>query len=196
MSSKKLLLSVFILVALAQLYVPAKMIFDKEDTLETGTDYKFKTAPIDPTDPFRGKYIILGYKDNVAVIDNEKDWVSGEIVYVFLENDQNGFAKITSVSKEKPIDSQDFLKAEVSTVSSDGTNKLTVYFPFDRYYMEESKASDAEVIYAKTLQDTTKVTYALVSIKNGDAVLKEVLIDGVSINEIVKANQQKVKKEL
>ena len=191
MSSKKLLLSVFILVALAQLYVPAKMIFDKEDTLETGIDYKFSTAPIDPTDPFRGKYIILGYKDNVAVIDNEKNWVSGEIVYVFLENDQNGFVKIKSVSKEKPTDIQDFLKATVSAVSSDGTNKLTVYFPFDRYYMEESKASDAEVIYAKTLQDTTKLTYALVSIKNGDAVLKDVLIDGVSIKEIIKANQKK-----
>ena len=191
MSSKKLLLSVFILVALAQLYVPAKMIFDKEDTLETGIDYKFSTAPIDPTDPFRGKYIILSYKDNVAVIDNEKDWVSGEIVYVFLENDQNGFAKIKSVSKEKPTDSQNFLKAKVSAVSSDGTNKLTIYFPFDRYYMEESKASDAEVIYAKSLRDTTKVTYALVSIKNGDAVLKDVLIDGVSIKEIVKTNQKK-----
>ena len=191
MSSKKLLLSVFILVALAQLYVPAKMIFDKEDTLETGIDYKFSTAPIDPTDPFRGKYIILSYKDNVAVIDNEKDWVSGEIVYVFLENDQNGFAKIKSVSKEKPTDSQNFLKAKVSAVSSDGTNKLTIYFPFDRYYMEESKASDAEVIYAKSLRDTTKVTYALVSIKNGDAVLKDLLINGVSIKEIVKINQKK-----
>jgi uncharacterized membrane-anchored protein len=191
MSSKKILLSVFILVALAQLYVPAKMIFDKEDTLETGIDYKFITAPIDPTDPFRGKYIILGYKDNVTIIDNEKDWVSGEIVYVFLKNDQNGFAKIKSVSKEKPTDSQDFLKAKLSAVSNDGTNKLTIYFPFDRYYMEESKASDAEEIYAKSLQDTTQLTYALVSIKNGDAVLKDVLIDGVSIKEIVKANQKK-----
>jgi uncharacterized membrane-anchored protein len=159
--------------------------------LETGIDYKFITAPIDPTDPFRGKYIILGYKDNVSVIDNEKDWVSGEIVYVFLKNDQNGFAKIKSVSKEKPTDSQDFLKAKLSAVSNDGTNKLTIYFPFDRYYMEESKASDAEEIYAKSLQDTTQLTYALVSIKNGDAVLKDVLIDGVSIKEIVKANQKK-----
>ncbi len=57
--------------------------------------------------------------------------------------------------------------------------------------MEESKASDAEEIYAKSLQDTTQLTYALVSIKNGDAVLKDVLIDGVSIKEIVKANQKK-----
>lgn len=190
MSNKKIVLSVFILVALVQLYVPAKMIFDKEDTLKTGTDYKFNTAPIDPTDPFRGKYIVLSYKDNVAKVKNEKDWVWGEPIYVFLENDQNGFAKITSVSKEKPTESQNFLKAEVSAITSDGSNKLTIYFPFDRYYMEESKAYDAELIYAASAQDTTQVTYALVSIKDGDAVLKEVLIGGISIREIVKERQQ------
>ena len=190
MINKKILLPVFILVALAQLYVPAKMIFDREDILETGTDYKFHTAPIDPSDPFRGKYIILGYKDNVASIKNEKDWVEGETVYVFLETNQNGFAKIASVSKEKPSKNQNFLKAKVSSVTSDGSNELTVYFPFDRFYMEESKAPEAEVIYAKTLQDTTQVTYALVSIKNGDAVLKDVLIGGISIIEIVKEKQQ------
>lgn len=189
MSNKKIVLSVFILVALVQLYVPAKMIFDKEDTLKTGTDYKFNTAPIDPTDPFRGKYIVLSYKDNVAEIKNEKNWVSGEIVYVFLENDLGGFAKISSVSKEKPSDNQNFLKAKVNAVSSDGTNKLTIYFPFDRFYMVESKAYDAELIYRKSLQDTTQLTYALVSIKDGDAVLKDVLIGGISIREIVKTKQ-------
>lgn len=190
MSSKKLILSAFILVALAQLFVPAKMIFDKEDTLKTGTDYKFNTAPIDPSDPFRGKYIILSYRDNIAKVKNEKDWVSGEIVYVFLEKDQNDFAKIIAVSKEKPTENQGFVKAKVSFVSSDGNNKVTIYYPFDRFYMEESKASEAEVIYTKTLQDTTKRTYALVRIKNGDAVLKDVLIDEISIREIVKKQQQ------
>lgn len=51
--NRKILLSVFILVAVMQLYVPGKMIFDNEDILETGIEYKFKTAPIDPSDPFR-----------------------------------------------------------------------------------------------------------------------------------------------
>lgn len=54
MTNKKTLLSVFILVAIVQLYVPAKMILDREDILDTGKEYKFKTEPIDPNDPFRG----------------------------------------------------------------------------------------------------------------------------------------------
>ena len=55
MIKMKILLSVFILVALVQLFVPAKMILDREDILDMGKEYKFKTEPIDPNDPFRGK---------------------------------------------------------------------------------------------------------------------------------------------
>ena len=40
MINKKILLSVFILVALVQLFVPAKMILDREDILDKGKEYK------------------------------------------------------------------------------------------------------------------------------------------------------------
>jgi uncharacterized membrane-anchored protein len=185
MTNKKILLSVFILVAIVQLYVPAKMILDREDILNTGKDYKFKTEPIDPNDPFRGKYITLRYEEDMIEIQNEADWVSGEIIYVFLTPDKEGFAKVQSVSKENGTNNQDFLKAKVNYVTSNGSNKLTIDYPFDRYYMEESKAYDAELTYRKSQLDTTEIAYAVVSIKDGEAVLKNVLINGVSLREIV-----------
>jgi uncharacterized membrane-anchored protein len=185
MTNKKILLSVFILVAIVQLYVPAKMILDREDILNTGKDYKFKTEPIDPNDPFRGKYITLRYEEDMIEIQNEADWVSGEIIYVFLTPDKEGFAKVQSVSKENGTNNQDFLKAKVNYVTSNGSNKLTIDYPFDRYYMEESKAYDAELTYRKSQLDTTEIAYAVVSIKDGEAVLKDVLINGVSLREIV-----------
>ena len=193
MNSKKLLLTAFILVALVQLYVPAKMIWDKENVIETGIEYKFKAAPIDPSDPFRGKYITLNYDENTAIVSDGQDWVLGESIYVSLTTDNLGFAKIKSVSKTKPTDNESFIKAKVRFSSGNSSNKLTIDYPFDRYYMEESKAYDAELIYRQSQQDTNQVTYALVSIKNGDAVLKDVLIDGTSIREIVKENQQENK---
>ena len=193
MNSKKLLLTAFILVALVQLYVPAKMIWDKENVIETGIEYKFKTAPIDPSDPFRGKYITLNYDENTAIVSDGQNWVLGESIYVSLTTDNLGFAKIKSVSKTKPTDNESFIKAKVRFSSGNSSNKLTIDYPFDRYYMEESKAYDAELIYRQSQQDTNQVTYALVSIKNGDAVLKDVLIDGTSIREIVKENQQENK---
>lgn len=185
MNNKKILLPVFILVALVQLYVPAKMILDREDILDKGIEYKFKTEPIDPNDPFRGKYITLRYEEDMIEIQNEADWLGGEIIYVFLTTNNEGFAKIQSVSKEITTNNKDFLKAKVSYVTSNGSNKLTIEYPFDRYYMEESKAYDAELTYRESQLDTNQTAYALVSIKDGEAVLKDVLINGVSIREIV-----------
>lgn len=192
--NRKIILPAFLAVALVQLYVPAKMIWDSENVLRTGTEYKFKTAPVDPNDPFRGKYITLSYEENTVDVENEKDWKTGEKVYVCLTTDTDGFAKIKSASKEKPTDDEDFVTANVRFASGNGSNTLTVAYPFDRYYMEESKALDAERTYRQSQQDTSKVTYALVNIRQGEAVLKDVLIDGVSLREIVKANREQNRK--
>jgi len=186
MNSKKVLIPVFILIALVQLFAPAKMILDREEVLNTGKEFKFKTVPIDPNDPFRGKYITLRFDDNTIEVQSGKDWAAGETIYVLLSTDSSGFAKIKSVSKDKIISSPDFLKAKVDWV--DG-NTLNIDYPFDRYYMEESKAHDAEVQYRESQVKNKQVTYALVSVKEGDFVLLDVLIDGVSIREIVLARK-------
>ena len=185
MNNRKFILAAFILVALAQLFIPAKMILDRENVLANGVEFKFRTAPIDPNDPFRGKYISLQYENNVIELQNEEDWHSGEDIYVILAKDSFGFAAIESVSKEKPTDEFSFVKAKVGFVSHDGTQQLTVNYPFDRFYMEESKAYEAEQIYRKSLADTNQKTYALVKITNGEAVLKDVLINDVSIRDVV-----------
>ena len=189
MNSKKIILIAFILVALVQIYVPAKIILDRAIVLSSGKEFKFKTAPIDPSDPFRGKYINLNFNENTVEIQNKENWARGETVFVLLTTDNNGFAKIKSVSKVKPLDNQDFLKAKVDYVIYDGS-KLSIEYPFDRFYMEESKAYDAELTYKRALPDTSQVTYALVNIKNGESVLKDVMINGISIREIVKQEQQ------
>ncbi len=187
MNNKKILLVVFILMALVQIYVPAKMILGKEKVLNAGKEYKFKTVPIDPTDPFRGKYITLRYEENRVEVENEKDWEQNDPLYVILTTDDEGFAKAQAVSKEEPPDN--YLKAKVERITSDGSNKLTIAYPFDRFYMEESKADDAEDIYRESQRDNRRAAYALVNIKEGEAVLKDVLIDGISIRELAKERQ-------
>src|SRR5690554_461138 len=78
MDNKKFLFIAFILVAIIQLAVPAKMIWDKENVLKSGKEFKFETAPVDPTDPFRGKYIALNYKENTYSSDDSSTWKSEE----------------------------------------------------------------------------------------------------------------------
>ena len=186
MNKRYTLLIVFGLLALVQLSVPAKMIWDKENVLDSGTEFRFRTAPVDPYDPFRGKYITLNFSDNEIATSENEEWERGETVYAHLEVDSEGFAIIKSVSREEPQQGGAYLKTKVDYHSTWGNNhKLELEFPFDRFYMEESKAYEAELSYRDSQKETESTTYALVNIKNGYAVLKDVLIDDVPIKQVV-----------
>ena len=52
---KKMMMVLFAVMCLAQWIVPGKMVYDSENTIAEGTLYKFKTAPIDPSDPIAGE---------------------------------------------------------------------------------------------------------------------------------------------
>lgn len=192
MSTKVLLSSALILTAGVQLYVPAKMIWDREEILNDGKEYKFETAPIDPTDPFRGKYITLSYEEDEIEVSQAADWINGESIYVLLEEGDDGYAKISSIAKHEPSATQDFVKAKVRFTQPSGIVHVT--YPFDRYYMDEFKAYEAEQTYASAQRDTAKHTaYALLSILKGQAVIKEVMIDDTPIKELVERNIQERK---
>ncbi len=194
MKNNSILLSVFVLIALVQLYVPAKMIKDHENVLKNGIEMKFRTAPVDPSDPFRGKYITLRYSDNTIKLNEEEEWVRGEEVFVYFENDDEGFAKIKLVSKVESEEGKNYLKTKVSSFSQ---NRLSVDFPFDRFYMEETKASEAEKLYNESQiiraneshlnqsADKRLPTYALVNILKGRVVLHNVIIGGVPVLELI-----------
>src|SRR5688572_10462267 len=96
---KKILVVAFPLMCLAQWFIPGKMIYDQEATLNHGTVYKFKTQPIDPTDPFRGSYITLNFESNIVVVNDFNEWRRGDNVFVTLKNNSTGFAQIDSLSR-------------------------------------------------------------------------------------------------
>ncbi len=191
MNKRKLLPAAFIVVVLVQLYIPAKMIFDRENILSSGREFKFRAAPVDPNDPFRGKYIVLNFMNNTIDIQGLDEWKMNESIYVILSTDEDGFAGIKSISKEKPSGNQGFVKAKVGNLMFNDEKKLTIEYPFDRFYMEETKAPRAETEYNKASRDSTRTTWALVSIKDGEAVLKDVMIDGVSIGKLHGVNDMK-----
>ncbi|WP_299104935.1 GDYXXLXY domain-containing protein [uncultured Winogradskyella sp.] len=182
---------IFIAVVIIQLLVPAKMIYNKEDVLNSGTVYKFKTQPIDPNDPFRGKYVTLRYElSSAKSIDSTIQ--RNDKVIIYLEKDSLGYAKVKSLSKTKHNTSRDFIEVEVEYYDYHST-EVRFNLPFDRYYMEESKAKPAEDIYRKfnRRNDSINETYALVAIKNGDAVLKDVFINDKSIHYYIEKEAEK-----
>lgn len=190
MKNKYLLLIAFVFVAAAQIYVPTAMILEREDILANGKTFKFKTTPVDPNDPMRGKYITLIFDENVHKTIDDQKYERGAYVFVFLNENQDGFAEILDLSLEPPEEKIDYVKAKIRSVSTyNDTTSIFLDYPFGRYYMEEFKAPEAEKQYGESLNDSSKTTYALVKIKDGDAVLEDVLIDGISIKEIALSNR-------
>lgn len=189
--SKSIYSTLLFLLFAVQLFVPAQMIYQQEDALDTGTAYKFKTQPIDPSDPFRGKFIVLNY--DMASFQTEEDgWndYNGN-VFVYIKTDSEGFAAVKTVSKTLLDSSDDYIIAESNyNYNSD----KTVYFdlPFNRFYMNENKAYDAEISVRKAQRDTTKVCYGLVFVKEGTAILENVFIDDKPIQEFVEAYQEDI----
>lgn len=182
---------IFVVLALVQLFVPAQMIWGREKVLKEGVAYKFKTRPVDPNDPFRGKYITLNYELNSAETKDSL-WNRNEGIYVKLNKDSLGFASVSKVSRSKFEAPDDFVKAKVRRYNS-SKHKVNFDLEFDRYYMEESKAYDAEVAYTESIRDgfPENDTYALVYVKDGEAVLADVVINEVSIKDYVEKENSK-----
>jgi uncharacterized membrane-anchored protein len=183
MKGKKLIITLFSALALAQIAVPAGMILRHEKILKEGKDYRFRTEPVDPTDPFRGKYIILNFKADTFRV-NDTGWPSREDnIFVLLDLDKDGYAKVAGLSKEEPRDNREYIKAKAGWIEE---GLVDIEYPFGKFYMEESKAPEAEKIHASFSRDTGHTTYAIVRVYKGDAVLKNVFIDDIPIAEAVK----------
>lgn len=202
MASKKNWKIVFVLVALVQLSVPAYMIFNSMETIEMGKEFKFRTAPIDPIDPFRGKYITLSYKDN-TILSTDTSLRKLNEIYVVVEDDSTGMAVIKSFHKDEPVEEMYYFKAGIQAfytrrqfrkkkfsntsreVSNIDTIEYRINFPFERYYMEESKAQVAEDVARNNSGNDIANVYAKVSVYKGNAVLQDVMIHDMPITEYV-----------
>ena len=180
----------FLLLILAQWLVPMQMIWQKDKVLDNGTSYKFQTAPVDPGDPFIGKYIMLNFKENSFKLKDTKKLSYNSSVYVSFSADKNGFAKIKSIDISKPQNT-DFLETTINYISAEkDSSAIFVNYPFSKFYMEESKAPKAEKIYGERNSDHSLKVYALVKIYNGDAVIKNVFINDSLITDVINARNK------
>jgi uncharacterized membrane-anchored protein len=174
----------FVVMVGAQWYVPLSMIVDSNKTIEEGVEYHFRTQPVDPSDPFRGKYITLDF--NAAqyhIADTSQlHFLERSQVYATVGKDTAGFAQIVKLSIEPPDGDVDYIAVEY-TYTYDSTAYLN--FPFSRFYLEESKASEAERVYWQSRIDTSVTCYAKVRVWKGDAKVVDVMINDSSIVDVV-----------
>jgi uncharacterized membrane-anchored protein len=177
---KNVRLSIFVVVALAQLAVPAYAVWMRTQTLSHGRLWKFRTAPVDPVDLVRGRYIALRFaSEEVPQAERLKP---GRWAYAVLKEATDGFAIVDHVSAE-PIAGDNVIKVEnVGWWES----KQRLRFPFNNFWVSEDLAPAAETAYAANSRQQKQNAYVTVRVRNGDAALEDLYIDGQPLKEYLR----------
>jgi uncharacterized membrane-anchored protein len=172
-------LLVFAVVGLAQLAVPASLIWKREQTLRHGSVWKFRTAPVDPVDAFRGRYVALEFEVEAEELRPPPDPEQYHTVFVTLKQDAEGFAGIDQVSVAAPV-RDDFIQAQL--------NGNRISLPFDKYWVTERDAPAAEAAYRAQSRRDKQNAFCTVRVFRGDAALEQLYLDGQPLGEYLRAN--------
>jgi uncharacterized membrane-anchored protein len=183
-----LIIGLFICLASIQIITPLSMITKRESILKNGEQFKFKTAPVDPYDAFRGRYVALQIEENGNILVSQDTRLSyGQNVYALISIDEGGFAKFTTLTTTKPAVAP-FIQTKVRHIVGD---KAQLDLPIDRYYMEEKAAPEAEKIYRQHSRQDKQDAYVLVRVKDGFAVIEALYVGGRRIEDAVKEAKNK-----
>ncbi len=179
---KELILGLFASLIVVQIALPVSMIVQRESTLKNGTAFRFKTAPVDPYDAFRGRYVALRVEVNKVNRPQGMDLTSGQKVFAQLSVDEKGYAQISQIATQKPRGA-DYL---IVTVGYSSAHEVSLHLPIDRYYMEEKAAPRAEQIYRDHSRRDKQEAYVIVRIKDGFAVVEGLYVGDQSIEDILR----------
>ena len=186
--NKKYLYIFFALMVAAQFYVPLRMIFSSEKIINSDQVYKFKTVPRDPVDPFRGKYITLRYaveREAYSIDTLSINTQYNQPLFAFLKLDEDGFALIDTVLVDDSY-SHDYIIIDDYNIYG---SQMYINLPFDKFFMNEYKAKPAEDAVRALRSDTSKTVYGLVHVLEGKSILKDVMINDVSIRDYVELHE-------
>ncbi len=203
--SDSIRLAFYILAVCAALTYPVKKILSFEYPAVPPKLYLFETEIRDPYDPMRGRYVQLNFKQNQVRLPNKNirlmEWRSGNKCFAVLEKNPEGTPRISDlVTDVKQVPAgKDFLQVRYSHFQCDyDTKKHTplntgfhvIVLPFDRFYLNESLAPEAE----QAVRENTRKGKAYARIKvyeNGSFAMDDLIVDGQPILERLRGKTAK-----
>ena len=181
----------FIAASLVQAGVPLLGIVKHETTLKYGTEYRFRTAPVDPYDAFRGRYVQLRMAESSVDATNAVEFSKGQKVFFAIAEDADGFAVLRDPSTVRPAEG-DYLGIRIRYVRS---NSLDLDFPFGRYYMNEKDAPRAEAVYREYSRREAADAFVTVRVRSGHGVLEKLYVAGITIEAFLEREARKEGKQ-
>jgi hypothetical protein len=180
---KRLIL--FLVLAAAQIAVPAYMIARHENTLTSGERYLFLCSEILA---FHDRYVILRFLHDDA-LPGDRAFHPGETAYVQLLPGEDGFARPGRLSARAPGEGA-YLRVRIGRGGAPAGSTAEVILPFDRYFMKESRAREVVAAYRKPGEEAESRprVHAAVRVSGGYAVIEELYIEGVEVGEWLERN--------
>jgi uncharacterized membrane-anchored protein len=171
----------FGIAALAQWAVPVWSIWQHERVIEKGEHVRLRCRAPDPYDPLRGRYLAVALEPSHVPTPLDQVIKRDMKIYLLLEPGADGVSQVTGVTATKPT-SGVWMAAHAAGVYE----SIQIRWPFDRYYLNENLAPQADVWLAK-MRTSNELVTAEIRVLNGRAVLVDLVHQGQSFREILKA---------
>jgi uncharacterized membrane-anchored protein len=156
------------LLVAGQVFVLLGLISDREFTLRTGTQVVLKTVPIDPRSLLQGDYVVLDYE--IGQLPPGIDYPIGATVYVALgESDEVWDARNYYT---RNLSDGEFVYIRGTVDRADHLD-----FGIGTFFIPEGTGH--------IIEQSSDVTVVVSVDRNGRAVIKEVRVDGVALNDLI-----------
>lgn len=133
-----------------QFLVLAYMAGEREWIIHTGRVVYFRTAPVDPRDPFRGDYVTLDYEIGHVATNKVRDGLAnrgvknplkeGERVYAVLRMDGD-LGSVEYLTDQKP-ETGSFVRGRIADRWSQTT--ANIRYGIEAYFVEQGKGRELE----------------------------------------------------
>ena len=173
----------FLIVLALQIALLVGLITQQEFRLASGRTVLLETAPVDPRDLLRGDYVILNYKITTLPKSLFSSQMSslpepGASVFIVLEK-RGAYHEAVSANLTLPDHADQLLviQGKVRRSWGGGTNStVQVDYGIERFYVREGTGSPKG-----------KLTVEAALSKYGQALIKQVFIDGKPYAEVMRA---------
>ena len=202
---KRFIIAIIVCGIIAQFAVLAAMIVQREITLKKGALVFFVTAPFDPFDAFRGRYMYVDIPALSHFVAPVK-FTAGQVAYAVIQCDSNAVGTITSLAAVEPQDGLyirmrvQWCQPELLTVTNavkrkgqpeetlreTGKYDVDLRSVADRFYVPEKIAPEVDALAVANRRRTEQQPLACMRIYKGDAVLEDIQIEHKPLLEFVR----------
>ena len=121
----------------------------REVIIHTGKTVFLRTAPVDPSDPFRGDYVSLKYEISEISRKFLKGRIpsgKGEKYYTVLKKGENGLYELDYCTAERPSGDAVFIKGrnENRWFNPDTQKYLPLKYGIEKYFVQQKKGLEIE----------------------------------------------------